>query len=157
MADPSADTIKQAIQDVISSMMERLMTSVLEKEPFVEETHWVSKPLYAALVPDEIFKGAYFERRFVTRFGKAWQQLAVLAAKHGLGEARVEYPIHGNVPQERLNRIAEVLNRLEHQSRSTHARVRPDWENELSYILSGRGELIPVSYTQLTLPTSDLV
>jgi len=145
MADASADTIKQAIQEVIRSMMERLLTSVLEKEPFVEETHWGSKPLYAALVPDEIFKGAYFERRFVTRFGKAWQQLAVLAAKYGLGEARVEYPIRGNVPQERLNRIAEVLNKLEHQSRNTQARARPDWGNELSYILEGRGELIPTT------------
>jgi hypothetical protein len=29
----------------------------------------LKKPLYAALVPDEIFKGSDFERRFVTPFG----------------------------------------------------------------------------------------
>ena len=145
MADGSADAIKRAIQEVISTMMDELMTAVLKTDPFIEEMHWESKPLYAALVPDEIFKGAHFERRFVTRFGKAWQKLAVLAAKHGLGDAHTEHHIRGNIPQKRLNRIAEVLNNLEHRAPSSRERVRPDWEHELAYILEGKGEPIPTT------------
>ena len=74
--------MKRAIQSVIKSMMDRVMQKVLVEDPFIKEDHRAEKPLYAALVPDEIFKGSHFERRFVTPFGKAWQALAVVAADH---------------------------------------------------------------------------
>ena len=45
---------------------------------------------------------------------------------------------------ERLQRIAEVLNRLEH-SQNGYKKVKPDWITELQYIKEGNGELIPVS------------
>lgn len=61
--------MKKAIQSVIKPMMERVMNKVLVEDPFVKEEHKAKKPLYAALVPDEIFKGSHFERRFVTPFG----------------------------------------------------------------------------------------
>jgi hypothetical protein len=96
-------------------------------------------------VPDEIFKNAHFERRFVTRFGSAWQYLAALVAKHGLGDAKVEHRVHGNIQQGRLTRITEVLNNLEHQSRSAKVRLKPDWSRELDYILQGSGALIPAT------------
>ena len=79
------ERMKVAIQSVIRLMMDRAMHNVLVKDPFVKETHHGEKPLYAALVPDEIFKGSHFERRFVTPFGKAWEQLAIVAAREGLG------------------------------------------------------------------------
>ena len=65
-----SEEMKVAIQSVIKDMMDRVMHNVLLKKPFIPEEHRASKPLYAALVPDEIFKGSYFERRFVTPFGK---------------------------------------------------------------------------------------
>ncbi len=139
--------IKQAIQSVIKTMMDKVMDNVLIKDPFLSDRHRAMKPLYAALVPDEIFKGSHFERRFVTPFGGAWEKLAVIAAKEGLGRGETSYTINGQVPQERLRRIAEVLNRLEHQDiiarTSGEKRVRPDWNAELTYILKGGGELIP--------------
>jgi len=55
--------MKKAIQSVIKMMMDRVMNKVLVEEPFVKEEHRAKKPLYAALVPDEIFKGSHFERR----------------------------------------------------------------------------------------------
>lgn len=61
-------------------MMDRVMNKVLITDPFVVEKHHASKPLYAALVPDEIFKGSHFERRFVTPFGSIWEKLTVSAA-----------------------------------------------------------------------------
>ena len=136
--------MKLAIQKVIQNLMDSVMEKVLYSDPFVEEDHHSKKPLYAALVPDEIFKGSHFERRFVTPFGKVWEQLAVVAATSGLGYGVMGHRINGVVRAERLQRIAEVLNRLEH-SQNGYKKVKPDWITELQYIKEGNGELIPVS------------
>jgi hypothetical protein len=137
--------MKQAIQSVISEMMERVMKKVLYEDPFSEDLHRAEKPLYAALVPDEIFKGSHFERRFVTPFGTAWENLAVVAAREGIGYGETRKHIHGIVRRGRLDRITEVLNRLEHRGRGTTRRTRPDWDAELAYIGEGKGEQIPIT------------
>jgi hypothetical protein len=136
--------MKAAIQAVIKKMMDRVMHNVLLKDPFIKEDHRAKKPLYAALVPDEIFKGSHFERRFVTPFGSAWETLAVVAANEGIGYGAINHSIHGTVKAERLRRIQEVLNRLEHAV-GGQKRIKPDWDTELAYILDGDGEDIPVS------------
>jgi len=135
--------MKRAIQEVIKSMMDRVMDNVLVKDPFIPEEHKAKKPLYAALVPDEIFKGSHFERRFVTPFGNVWEKLAVVAAKEGLGFGVTGHTISGKVKNERLRRISEVLNHLEHADEGKK-KIKPDWENELKYVLEGAGEDIPV-------------
>jgi hypothetical protein len=136
--------VKKAIQMVIKNMMDRVMYNVLVKDPFIPENHKAARPLYAALVPDEIFKGSHFERRFVTPFGKAWELLAQAAANEGLGYGVTGLSITGTVRADRLRRIAEVLNRLEHPEEG-QLKVKPFWQKELAYILEGDGELIPVS------------
>lgn len=136
--------MKAAIQDVIKAMMDRVMERVLVTDPFIEEEHRAKRPLYAALVPGEIFKGSHFERRFVTPFGNAWQNLAVVAAEAGLGQGIASHRIDGVVKAERLRRITEILNRLEHAEKGQR-KIQPDWNTELSYILAGDGENIPVS------------
>ena len=136
--------MKSAIQDVIKALMDKVMDRVLVTDPFIKEKHRAMKPLYAALVPDEIFKGSHFERRFVTPFGNAWQSLAVVAANAGLGYGMVNHRIDGVVKSERLRRITEVLNTLEHAEKGKK-KVQPDWETELKHILEGNGENIPVS------------
>lgn len=141
--------IKAAIQAVIKAMMDRVMHNVLVKDPFLSDAHLAAKPLYAALVPDEIFKGSHFERRFVTPFGGVWEKLAIVAAKEGLGLGEQGHTISGVVPADRLRRISEVLARLEHQDaaakKAKEKRIRPDWAVELAYIMEGDGEAIPVS------------
>ena len=109
-----AEQMKAAIQKVIQDMMDNIMEKVLITDPFIPEEHRAKKPLYAALVPDEIFKGSHFERRFVTPFGKAWEKLAVVAAEYGLGYATLNHTIRGQIKRGRILRITEVLNRLEH-------------------------------------------
>lgn len=136
--------MKAAIQSVIQDMMDRVMDKVLKTDPFIKEVHRADKPLYAALVPDEVFKGSHFERRFVTPFGKAWEKLAVIAAKAGLGKGELDHRIDGVVKSERLHRITEVLNALEHSGKGAR-KVKPDWDKELDYILKGAGEDIPVT------------
>ena len=52
------DEISEAIKQVIQTMMERVINRVLYDDPFIADKHRAEKPLYAALVPDEIFKGS---------------------------------------------------------------------------------------------------
>jgi hypothetical protein len=141
---PASKRMKVAIQSVIQDMMDRVMTKVLADDPFLPDEHRARKPLYAALVPDEIFKGSHFERRFVTPFGSAWEKLAIVAATQGLGYAAVNYRITGTVKSERLRRITRVLNALEHPQKGKR-RVKPSWQIELEYVLEGRGKDIPVT------------
>jgi len=141
----SKDEMKVAIQTVVTVMMDRVMQKVLVEDPFIADEHRAKKPLYAALVPDEIFKGSHFERRFVTPFGKVWEKLAVVAANQGLGYGVAGHSIVGKVNAERLRRIQKVLNDLEHPEKNG-SRIKPDWDEEIRYILEGKsGDLIPVT------------
>ena len=138
------NSTKEAIKTVIINMMDRVMDNVLINDPFLEDIHRAKRPLYAALVPEEIFKGSHFERRFVTPFGKAWENLAVVVATAGLGYGVRNYEIQGTIRVDRLRRIADVLNHLEHP-RKDEQKIKPNWDQEMSYILGGGGELIPVT------------
>lgn len=138
--------VKEAILNVIQTMMDRVMDKVLITDPFVAEKHHASKPLYAALVPDEIFKGSHFERRFVTPFGSVWEKLAVQVALAHHGNCFQGASVQGTIGEESLKRIQEVLNTLEHGVNGTK-KEKPDWDRELAYILNGGGNPIPVSVT----------
>ena len=148
------DEMKDSIQGVIKTLMDRVMQRVLVTDPFLEDEHRAKKPLYAFLVPDEIFKGSHFERRFVTPFGGAWEKLAAVAGNTGGGKAILQHPITGNVNAERLRRIQAILNRLEHR---TDRSIKPDWESELKYVLEGESDsLLPTTVmTDLYLETED--
>ncbi|MDD5151159.1 MAG: TdeIII family type II restriction endonuclease [Flavobacterium sp.] len=135
-----------AIKEVVSKMMDRVMDNVMIKDPFIKEKHHSAKPLYAALVPDEIFKGSHFERRFVTPFGGVWEKLAQVVAIEAHGNCSMGHSVSGIVGSESLRRIQEVLNKLEHNKKG-ELKVKPDWETELKYIQEGGGEPIPVSVT----------
>ena len=119
------------------------MDRVLVTDPFIKESHHSSKPLYAALVPDEIFKGSHFERRFVTPFGGVWEKLAHVVALEAHGNCQMGYEINGTIRQERLRRIQETLNKLEH--RNGNEKTKPAWDQELEYIRAGNGQLIPAT------------
>lgn len=140
----SKKKVNDGIKRVITELMERVMNKVLVTDPFIKEKHHSKKPLYAALVPDEIFKGSHFERRFVTPFGGVWEKLAHVVAQEHHGHCEMGKTIFGEVGAERLRRIQEVLNKLEHRKKGKD-RVLPDWDAELKYILEGRGQLIPTS------------
>jgi hypothetical protein len=139
----SNDDMKDSIQEVIKTLMDRVMDRVLVTDPFLADEHHAKKPLYAFLVPDEIFKGSHFERRFVTPFGGAWEKLALVAGNAGGGKAEPQHAIRGNINAERLRRIQEILNKLEHRTRG---QAGPDWAEELKYVHAGESEeLIPTT------------
>jgi hypothetical protein len=138
------NNVKEAIQNVITTMMDKVMNRVLIEDPFIVEEHRAKKPLYAALVPDEIFKGSHFERRFVTPFGKVWEKLAQVVGEVKYGSALRNHSITGNIPSERLRRLNEIINKLEHSTKGTK-KIKPNWQEEIKYILAGKGNLIPTS------------
>lgn len=140
------ESVSDAIQGIIHSMMDRVMDNVLINNPFVAEMHHANKPLYAALVPDEIFKGSHFERRFVTPFGTAWEKLAVAVGAVHHGSCTKGTRVDGTVGKESLRRIQEVLNKLEHKTKGDK-KQKPNWDEELRYILEGGGDPIPTSVT----------
>ena len=140
------ERVALAIKSVVTNMMDSVMNSVLIEDPFVKEAHHSSKPLYAALVPDEIFKGSHFERMFVTPFGSVWERLAKVVAIEAHGDCQIGHNINGTIGKESLRRIQEVLNKLEHKT-TGNKKEKPNWETELKYILAGGGQLIPVSVT----------
>lgn len=109
------DNVIESIKSVVTYLMDRVMERVLVTDPFCVDKHHAEKPLYAALVPDEIFKGSHFERRFVTPFGNAWEKLAVAVGKAYHGDCVQGATIEGTIGDESLRRIQEVLNRLEHR------------------------------------------
>jgi len=92
-------------------------------------------------VPDEIFKGSHFERRFVTPFGHVWEKLALVAAAARGAQARTNHSITGQIRQGRLERIQETPNNLEHKI-VNGKRVKPNWRAELDYIHEGTGEAL---------------
>jgi hypothetical protein len=146
--------VNEAIASVITCMMDRVMEKVLREDPFIIEDHRAKKPLYAALVPDEIFKGSHFERRFVTPFGSVWEKLGHVVGDAGRGHAELSKTIRGNIKQGRLVRIQEVLNKLEHSAEG-EKKVKPNWNEEIKYILAGEGEIIP-SYVICDLYVEDV-
>ncbi|MDD3544707.1 MAG: TdeIII family type II restriction endonuclease [Kiritimatiellae bacterium] len=141
------ERIAQGIKSVVATMMDRVMNKVLVEDPFIEEHHHAAKPLYAALVPDEIFKGSHFERRFVTPFGGVWEKLAVVVATEMHGDCKQGFTIDGMIGKERLRRIQATLNQLEHSTAKLRSRKKPNWTEELKYILEGGGELVPCPVT----------
>jgi len=136
--------VNNGISKVVVELMDRVMDKVLITDPFIKEKHHSSKPLYAALVPDEIFKGSHFERRFVTPFGGVWEKLAQVVAEEYHGHCEMGKTITGEVGAERLRRIQEVLNRLEHKKKGKN-KQKPAWDVELKYILEGGGKPIPTN------------
>lgn len=138
--------IGKTVRNVVQTMMDRVMNRVLVEDPFIEEMHHARKPLYAALVPDEIFKGSHFERRFVTPFGTVWEKLATEVAKTYHGSCEQGYNVEGTIGETSLRRIQEVLNRLEHGA-GGQEKARPNWGKELAYVRAGGGKPVPVSVT----------
>lgn len=138
------ELLREAVEDVIAEAMDSVMDRVLHESPFDMERRRRESPLHAALVPEDIFKGSHFERRFVTIFGTVWEKLVAAIGKATFGFAATQHMVVGCVRQGRLDRIQQTLDQLEHP-RSSGERIGPDWQTELDHVLAGAGPLQDVS------------
>jgi hypothetical protein len=136
--------MKHTIRPTIEALMESIFEQALVKEPLAAYEHGAGDPLHAVLVPEVILQAARFERRFDAAFGIIWQELAVVAAVHGLGFGAKNHPVQGVVKEGRLRRIAAVMNRPDHLPQEGFG-AQPNWNEELAYIMQGRGQDIPVT------------
>jgi hypothetical protein len=89
--------LQQAIQSVISDMMDRVMNKALLEDPFLKDPQPTQRPLYTMLVPGEIFKGSYFERHFITAFNQALPELAAVVARGSLGHSETKKIVLGTI------------------------------------------------------------
>lgn len=137
--------LKTLLTSIIRATMARVVSNAIKKSAFDPREHAITKPVYDALVPSEIFRSANFERRFVTAFGNTWEKLAVTLAELSLGYCARNYRIDGLIYSEQLVRIETILRDLEHAQKEKSPRLRPNWQTELEYILQGRGDKIPIS------------
>jgi hypothetical protein len=140
----TSEKIKDAIKNIISTMMDRVMENVLVKDPFVPEKYYSENSLFATFLPNEIFRVQHFQRTFVEQFKDLWEKLAVVAGELAFEKSVQGYEIHGQIPEKRFNRIREVLAKLEHPEKG-EKRIKPNWDEELKYILEAQGELLPAT------------
>ena len=130
---------RKAVEGVIKAAMERVIERVLDEDPFDGVKHEREKPLYAALVPEPIFKASHFERRFVTPFGGVWEKLACVVGENRFGAASTQHMIRGRIREGRLERIQRILDDLERRV------VEPNWQEELKSIRAASGNWRDVS------------
>jgi len=127
---PLTQATRDAIALLVTRVVERTLRTRVEREPWDAEEEKRLRPFAFALVPEEVWKGAKFERSFTTSFGSAWEEMVLLVArdKHDHAERGGRYV--GRLRQGQLSRIQTILNNLEAR------RSRPDWDAEFDSVLS---------------------
>jgi hypothetical protein len=134
------DGIRTDVEFIVRSLVNEASAKAIADSPYEALK---ANPLYGSLVSEELYRLVSLQQKITDSLGKAWESLIALAAQRRLGYAVAGYGIRGNVRTGRLKRIARVVGRL--QLNPFKERVKPDWEEELAYVLAGKGELLPVT------------
>lgn len=123
------------IKEVLKRFMESVLKRRLQDEPWDYESYKLRLPFHVALVPEEIWKGAKFERSFVTSLGMiGWEEIARIIANDKRGYAKRGARIEGSIYKNKLEKINSILKDLEHGGR------KPDWISELTEIKKIKGD-----------------
>jgi hypothetical protein len=141
MVDPQR--LKETMRSVIAGMMDELVAGVETSESSRTGVPHEHDPLWAALIPAGVSRGADAEKRFQLLFDCTKRKLAAMIAAESMGYGAESYSIVGTIRTGRLKRIAQVLHQSEHSEAGQHA-PKSDWASELVFITRGRGERIPV-------------
>lgn len=122
---------EKLIIEIIARFMENVLNRRLIDEPWNYEDYKKKLPFHVALVPEEIWKSAKFERSFVTSLGMiGWQDIAKVIAEDKRVVAKCNFKIKGKINRNKLNKIYEILNRLERNE------MKPNWNKELEEIMA---------------------
>lgn len=123
------------IKGILKRFMENVLQRRLVDEPWDYEDYAAKLPFHVALVPEEIWKSAKFERSFVTSLGMiGWEGIARVIAEDKRGIARRNEYVIGQIYATRLAKIQQILRELEHGGR------KPDWANEIGEIQNTQGD-----------------
>lgn len=124
------DTVNK-IEAAISSQMKRIIKKRVIDEPFKEADIERNNPFGYKLVPIEIWKGAKFERSFVTSLGQStFEKLAKIIAEGTGSIAENQHSETITINTWRKEQIDGLLNR---QRRSESV---PNWNQEIQEILA---------------------
>lgn len=129
---PFSPSTHDAIAEVISGVVDRTLRRRVISEPWDLEVERRLRPFAFALAPEEVWKGAKFERSFTTSFGRAWEHMAQLVARDKHDHAERDSRIVGTLHQGQLTAIQTILNQLERRTR------QPDWDAEFEEVMSAR-------------------
>lgn len=129
---------EEEIKSVLDKFMENVLKRRLIDEPWDYDEYQEKLPFHVALVPEEIWKGAKFERSFVTSLGMiGWEEIARIIADDKRGLAKRNKRIEGRIYKEKLDKIQQILRELEHKNER-----KPNWDSEIKEIKNTRGEKI---------------
>jgi hypothetical protein len=125
------ETTKDRIRDVLITTMDRTINRRVVLQPFDEEQILLSNPFGGRLVPMEIWKGAKFERSFVTSLGQSIFEsiAAIIATGAGAIQVNRQHIEEFNINTFKNSRIDDILNRQRNNT------LAPDWEAEVAGIL----------------------
>lgn len=122
---------KARIEELISNMLERIIIRRTLTEPFDEIIIEKNNPFGYRLIPIEIWKGAKFERSFVTSLGQSvFEQVAKIIAQGTGAIAENQHDEFVTINTWRKEKIDELL--------SLHRgnKKAPNWELEVTEILN---------------------
>lgn len=101
---------KERIRLHLQEVMERVIQKRTVKEPFIEEEIAIQNPFGYALVPVEVWKGAKFERSFVTTLGQGvLEQVGKIVAEGTGAVAENQYDKHLTLTSFRLKTIDRII------------------------------------------------
>lgn len=122
---------QEEIKKLLSEMMDKIIKNRTVLEPFNPEEIEKNNPFGFRLVPMEIWKGAKFERSFVTSLGQGvFERLAKIIAEGTGSFASNQHVENLTINTWRKEKIDEILINQRKSER------RPDWNSEVKEILS---------------------
>ncbi len=122
---------KEKVETLLSSMMERIIKKRTITEKFNEENIAKDNPFGYRLVPIEIWKGAKFERSFVTSLGQGvFEQLAKIIAEGTGAISENQHNEEITINTWRKEKVDEVLSLHRKSERN------PDWNVEVNEIMA---------------------
>ncbi|PGH91281.1 TdeIII family type II restriction endonuclease [Bacillus thuringiensis] len=125
---------KQRIHKHLATVMERLIQKRTVDEPFSETAIERNNPFGYYLVPIEVWKGAKFERSFVTSLGQGiLEQLGQIIAEGTGATAINQYDTVMTINTWRVEKIEEIL---KSQRRKGKNQKGPNWNEEVEEVLA---------------------
>jgi len=133
IAEPSRRRIKALAGD----LLDRVIHKQLVLGPFDWADFGKRRPFQRALVPvEQVWKGAAFERAFVTSLGQnVFQQIAVEVAAGPGAVTDSEHDTTGDVWTGQLETVDAILREL----RNVRSGRRPNWPAERDAVIRARG------------------
>ncbi|PRZ12619.1 type II restriction endonuclease TdeIII [Laceyella sediminis] len=121
---------KNRIKEHISSVLESLITKRVNDEPFNENEIREKNPFGYLLVPIEVWKGAKFERSFVTTLGQnIFEQIGKIIAEGTGAYAINQYKRHLTLNTHQTDKINMII---ENQRKKKEKGVQPNIEMEIN-------------------------